>query len=662
MKSLKWLLMLSLLILPLGGSFSPTAFAEEIITDKLELQLDSTAMVHNGWGFQTPQPATVKKGTTFVPFASLATRYGYKVTYDSKSKESIAINEQLTGNKREIRFKLDSTLVKQGSNIVKAPAAPFAVKGTLMVPVRTWANVTDSKLSIKGKTISLSWNSLPPAPTAEFTVSPSKIYAGETMVTYTDRSKSPSGARIINEAWEGKLSVFPEAGQYTITRQVQDANGTWSEPYSVTIDVLAPNLPPVADFTTDKLQYRIGERIEYTDLSTDDGNAIVKRTWTPKLKDVQVFFEPGEHQVTLEVEDKQGLKDKITKTIFVTDEVLYTRAEYDMLYTAVGDKFAMASSKALSFPALKYSIESDRAKFVRSNSPETLTKEGIVYEDVLSGDVRFLFHNLNNSGYSLKMYLIVTNPNSTTATVSTGAFGLGGPNQFVGNTGKLSTVRYLKSLMEKPAPKWFTLKPGESISLMPELSQFPIKPKQVISAYGDVFSEKELQYRVVVVKEDRDPIKSLPDLSILERDVHVRGTFSSANRTIEVNEPLGYDGDRIVLGDYNYDSYLVGYDATSGQNEVNVGNFGVVYKLKLNRVAPNTLIVLNPRAGHYTGGFIVNGELVTLTNDSILNLGDAGVLYRTGNQEESVEMVFTLATGSNLAVAMLLMPMPEERY
>jgi len=662
MKSLKWLLMLSLFFVPLGGAFSSTASAADELSDKLQLQLDSKTMILNGVSYESAQPVTLKNGSTFVSFSGIAARYGYKVSYDPKTKESIAINDKLSPDKREIRFKVGSLTIKQGSSNIQAPVAPFALNGSLMIPIRSWSIATDSKLAVSGKVITLKWNIRTPGPQADFAIQQKKIYAGETYVTYIDNATSTNGLMLVNEQWEGRMDVFPTPGKYTISRMVQDEDGVWSRPYSITIEVLKPNMPPVADFKTDKDTYKIGEPVEYTDLSTDDENAIVRRTWTPNLKDVKVFFEPGEHYITLEVEDKHGLTDSITKTIVISDEVLYTREQYDMLFTEVGDKFEIDGGKALTLPSKKYTIKSDNAQFIRSNSPEVMVTEGIVYEDQLTGPIRFLFHNFNSIGYSVKMHLIVTNNNRTTANVNTTSFGMGGPDIYVTNTGKLSTVRYLQSLANNPAPKWVALKPGESIDLMPELSKFPIKPQQVISAYGDVFADKELQFQVVVVAADKDPIKSLPSLSVMQRDNHVRGTFSSANRDIEINDRLGYEGDRILLGDWAVDSYLIGYDATSGQNEVNVGNFGVVYRMKLNHVAPNTLIALNPRGGYYTGAFIVNGELVTVTKNSVLKTNaEAGVLYRTGDKEESVELVFTLATGSNLPLAMLFLPLPAKK-
>ncbi|MNF09155.1 hypothetical protein D3C80_2097450 [compost metagenome] len=60
---------------------------------------------------------------------------------------------------------------------------------------------------------------------------------------------------------------------------------------------------------------------------------------------------------------------------------------------------------------------------------------------------------------------------------------------------------------------------------------------------------------------------------------------------------------------------------------------------------------------------MINGEVIPVTNTSILkNNSEAGVLYRTGDREESLEIVFTPAGGSNLPVAMMFLPLPETRW
>ncbi|AZN40598.1 copper amine oxidase N-terminal domain-containing protein [Paenibacillus albus] len=657
MKFLKWLLVLSFLVMPFVYASDGKAAALDY-SDKLTLTIGSKNMKHNSTYTKTAQPVTAINGVSFIPFASVAAQYGYKISYNAKTKESIA-----TGPLHTLKFKINSAAANVDGYNVKLTGATYILNGSLMVPLRSWGNVTDSAIAVVNKTITLSWNSviLPQQPKANFEVQPAEIYAGQTNVTYVDRSYNPADAPFVDERWDGRMDVFPDPGTYTVTRQVEDINGIWSEPYSVTITVKPANQPPVANFSTEKETYRIGEAVLYTDLSTDDENAIVRRTWTGNDK---VFFEPGNKQVTLEVEDRHGLVHSITKTVTVTSEVLYTKDEYYRLFTPIGEKFPIDSGAVLKMPSLPYTFHSEQSQMVRSNSPEALLQEGIVYESQLSGQVRFLFHNVNHMFTPVKMYLLATNNNQVPVNLSTGSIGLGGPDPYVENTAKMSTIRYLQSLANNPSPRWMTIKPGETKEVLPELSRIPMKPLDVLTTYADLYADQELQFKIVVVASNKNVFTELPKLGQMPRDgKHVRGTFNKADRSIEMSDILGNTAEYIKLGDKTMDTYLDGIDETTGNLEYNIGNFGVLYRLTLPHVAPHTLIALNARGGYYTGAFMVNGQVIPVTNSSILKDNkEAAVLYRTGDSEESVEIVFTLSAGSNLPLAMMFLPLPGARW
>ncbi|WP_274651783.1 stalk domain-containing protein [Paenibacillus humicola] len=664
MKSLKWLLMFSLLLAPFAGGHVKTASADGTPTDTLVLTLRSNVIVHNGVVWKSTQPLTIYNGTGFVEFRAISARYGYKVSYNPATKESIA-----TSGEHELRFKPGSAIVEMDGTMVKASGATYILNGSLMVPLRAWSEITGSKLTIAGTKMTLTWQRYV-QPTADFEVQPAEIFAGQTQVTYVDHSTNSTGQPFVADIWQGNLSVFPEPGTYTITRQVEDVNGQWSQPYSVTIEVKAPNQPPVADFSTDKPSYRIGEPIMLNDLSTDDQNAIVRRTWTVDGKTYDtnppqlVYFEPGDKTITLQVEDSQGLVGSVTKTVTVTSEVLYTQDEYNKLFTKAGDKFPIDGSSVLNMKALSYKIQSDNSQMVLSDNPEALVREGIIYEAQLTGQARFMFYNMNKMSYPVKMYLVATNKNGTTVNVSTTSSGLGGPAPSVYNTGKMSTLRYLSSYLTPPASNVVSIKPGQSKIIYDDLHQIPMKPGDVLSAYADIYSDQEVVYDVVVVAANEDPIQALPNLSIMEKDnLHVRGTFNNANRLIEIDDTLGTEPELIKLGDSKIDQYLTGIDETTGELQLNYGNFGCMYTLRMPHVAPHTLISLNARGGYYTGGFIVNGQVVPVTENSILkDNSEAAVLYRTGDTQESVEIAFTLAAGSNLPIALLLSPLPATKY
>ena len=340
---------------------------------------------------------------------------------------------------------------------------------------------------------------------------------------------------------------------------------------------------------------------------------------------------------------------------------MYTKDEYYRLNTKVGENFSIDSTSVPKMPAIMYRIDSESSQMVRSNSPETLLQEGIIYQAQLTGQVRFMLHNLNRINYPVKMYLLATNNGSKTVNVNTSSIGVGGPNPIVANTGKLSTVRYLTSYGSNPSPKWMTVRPNQTVEILPVVSKTAMKPMDVLTAYADVFSDQELLFRVVVVAADKNPIAVLPSLSIIPRDgIHVRGTFYNADRSITIEDTLGDREERILLGDTTIDKNVDGIDDTTGQLQYNGGNFGVLYRLHLTHVSPRTLIALNARGGIYVGAFMVNGQVVTT---SLLNNTLATVLYRTGDTEETVDIVFTLAqAGSDLPVAMTFLPLPQLRW
>ncbi|MFC4597900.1 copper amine oxidase N-terminal domain-containing protein [Cohnella hongkongensis] len=651
MKKRFTLLLLSALMM-LSFPWPSTALAETsaVGLEKLILTRESNEILHNGVSVTAPQPLTEVKGVTYVAARTFMNEIYGTIVYDSKSKRyTLSSGDQvlvLTADK--------STYTLNGAS-KRMTGAPYVLKGTLMLPVRVAAQsfgLTMRSLPAT-KQIELTWSN---APIAKFSVSDLNPYAQQTEVRYVDEAYHPSGMAIVEERWENKYDVFEQPGTYVVTRWVKDQNGRWSEPYSVTITVKPPNQPPVAQFTTDKTTYKMGELITYTDLSTDDENAIASTVWTNAERG---FFEPGQQTITLKVTDVHGEADEISKTLTILDEMLYTKEEFNLLYTDIGEKFDMDGAKVLQWPTVPYNINDRQQTLIRANSPETIREEGIYYEDMVSGDVRFLLHNQNGRAKPVKIYIILTNNNLEPATVRMGAKGMAGPNPIVSTVGRAVTGRFLESLLS-PQYTYLQVPPGESRMIFQEYSDKPVKPGDVYSMFADVWMSASLDFKVVVVDADRDVMSALPDLTILpSNDRHVRGTFDNANRIMYVNQTLGAENSRMVLADNVIDTRISGIDKTTLTPVLNAGNYGVLYTIQLNNVLPRTAIVLSPRGGHYAGAFTVNGEVVYTTNTSILrNTNELGMLYKTGDASESVTITFTPANGSMLPINLLFMPLP----
>ena len=630
-----------------GGTSSGTSGGD------LTLYMNSNKMEQDGKTYLAGQPMTVKNGVSYVAIRALVDRVGYEVKYDNTTKETIIISGE-----SELRFKTNSTVytVNGESRTMKGPA--YQQKNTFMVPLTSITqalNIT-YKVNQSAKTVVLNLNT---KPVASFKISQKEIFAGD-KVDYVTTSSSPKGLNIVDERWTGRQESFDQPGTYTITYEVQDSSGQWSDPYSVTIQVQKPNLPPVAMFETDKEEYKMGEKITYIDQSTDDENAIEKVEWD---NNALAFFVPGPKTVTITVTDKHGETDTYSKVITITNETLYTLSDFNQLFTPVGQKFVFNGGDVPAMEKVPYTYTDEPSLLIRSNSPETVNSEGIVYKESSFGQTRFMIHHVNNTGKAVKMYVVATNNNAYTAQLEQQNMGFAGPSPIATAAGKLSIDRWFQSMQEGKDQKKIYIEPGDSKLILTELSALPMKQGQVISLYSDVFSDYQLDYNVIMIDANKDPMEALATLPVLDRDgVHNRGTYPNATRVITYDEPIGAKPSRMPLGDNASDPNLVGTDPMAYTDASNAGNFGVLYKITLNNVAPRTLISLNPRGGKYSGVALVNGQVVQIAQSSSVSApNEQSVLYRTGSYGESVTILFSAAPGSNLPVNLLFTPLPEEK-
>ncbi|QWU14801.1 Copper amine oxidase N-terminal domain-containing protein [Paenibacillus sophorae] len=621
---------------------------------QLVLMMNSNKMYLNGVQYLAGQPMAVKNGVSNVAIRAMVERVGLKLTYNGATKETIIMKD---GN--ELRFKTNSKIytVNGRATTMKGPA--YQYKNTFMVPLTSITQALGIPYTVDNvqKRVILT---LQTKPKASFTVQPAEIFAGETTVNYVTSSTASNGATIVNERWEGRQDIFEQPGYYTVSYSVMDSNGQWSDPYSVTINVLKPNQPPVAQFTTNKDEYKMGEPVTITNISTDPDGDQLTESWSNRAL---AFFNPGPVSIQLTVTDTHGLSSTFEKTINITNEVLYSQEDFNKLFVPLGDIYTINGSEIPSWSKIAYTTGSEPVTLIRSNSPETVYSEGIVYQETAMGDTRLMVHHKNSMSTNMKMYVIATNNNIYPATITTQRSGFGGPLDIPTATGKKSIETYFQSIQSSSAYSNVTLQPGESKAVLTTINNVTMKPGQIISLMSDVFSDYPVKYSVIMIDATKDPLLTLPTLGYLDRDgVHNRGTYSDANRIITVTDPVGATPSRLVIGDNNSDPNLPGTDALTGTVASNAGNFGVVYKITLTRVAPNTLITLNPRGGKYQGPLLVNGGIIQAPNAGAVDAPNQNsVLYRTGNLEQTVEIMFTAASGSNLPVNLLFMPLPAQK-
>lgn len=619
--------------------------------NQLILYMNSAKMVQGDQSYTASQPMIVKNGVSYVAIRSFVERVGLKFNYDTVTKETV-----ITQGTQVLRFKTDSNVYTVNGQSTQMSGVAFQQNNVFMVPLTSITKALNIPYSVDSVNKRVILN-LASKPVASFTIkADADIYATQTQVTYVTQSSSPRGLPIVNEHWEGRQDVFQEAGTYTVTYAVQDSSGQWSDPYALTVTVKPPNQPPVAMFTTDKKTYRMGEKVTYTDLSTDDENRIEKREW---VNNKPAFFTPGEQQISLTVTDKAGLTNTYTQTITITNETLYKEDDFNKLFTPNGDLYKFDGSTALQMAPLPATVTTGPRMLIRANSPEQVYQDGVIYQEVGTGSQRILVHSVNRTGHNVKMYVVATNNNMLPATINVEASGFGGPSDAI-TSGKSGVMRYLQSLSDGSKRSTTLLNPGESKVILPDLNAASMKADQVISLLSDLNSNQPMQYTVFMVEESADPLLAFKTLPKLNKDgVHNRGTYVNADRMIEYTEEVGRKEQRIVFGDNNLDPNLIGTDGMDGSAASNSGNFGVLYKVNLTNVAPYSLITFNPRGGLFSGYAMVNNQLVAIANNSgVMAWDENSVLYRTGHMAEKVEIYFTPAAASYLPVNLLIQPLP----
>jgi len=210
------------------------------------------------------------------------------------------------------------------SSTTQNPQVVYNSPGTYNVSL-TVSNAfgTDTKTKIKYITV-LDL----PVPVADFTATPTTIYAGET-VNFTDLSTnnptswnwSFSGGTPTSSTTQNPQVIYNSPGTYNVSLTVSNAFGTDTKTKIKYITVLA--LPvPVADFTATPTTVYAGETVSFTDLSTNNptswnwsfsgGTPTSSTTQNPQV----VYNSSGTYNVSLTVSNAFGTDTK-TKTDYI---------------------------------------------------------------------------------------------------------------------------------------------------------------------------------------------------------------------------------------------------------------------------------------------------------------------------------------------------------
>lgn len=306
-------------------------------------------------------------------------------------------------------------------------------------------------------------------------------------------------------------------------------------------------------------------------------------------------------------------------------------------------------TKVLTYVNLSPTVTSDATPLLFSDSPERPTEPGVLYRDTVTGTARVVAYHVNGLGRPARLMVLTRGVGAGDVRIRTLRRGSAttGPDPVIGQQ---TLLRYFAS---RPLPPR-SLAPGEIGVLY---STAPLAPNVVTSVMLDFEVSGATEVTVLIVPATPRPSPSaLLALPALARDAHhQRGTFIGANRSLDVTLPAGTA--RVTLGGAP-DLPLRGRDALTGDEQTLLGNFGVLYTVRVRGASGRTL-GFSTRGGRYRGLLSVRdgerhatrlvGQRRALTDPAALPL-----LWSA--RTDTLDVQFVPANGSNLPAALVFYP------
>ncbi|MCR8631754.1 copper amine oxidase N-terminal domain-containing protein [Paenibacillus radicis (ex Xue et al. 2023)] len=419
-----------------------------------------------------------------------------------------------------------------------------------------------------------------------------------------------------------------------------------------------PNAKPIAKFSVNKERYRLGEPIYYSDLSYDpDGDAITKVDWTGKA---DTIFEPGLFKVSLKVTDSRGTESNVfSHNVEIINEPFLDPFEHKVYYEPVGtfvkDEEATLRKYLRGIPQLPNvtSLSVERPLIV-SDSPETFEKKGFLYQEKVNGKARLYADHVNGMKEKVQFAIVARNANpNAPVRITTTRQGEVYPSIYANLIGNEASIEFLQSEM---APETMVVEPAQTVyyKKMPEFF-----PDQGMNVIYDVETDGEVYFSFVAMDAGAG-LDTIGTYKQLEYTGNVRGTFSGSDVSWNVDAKSFTKPSSLAIGDGTSDMFVTGKDFFTKQDSLNLGNYGVVYKIHVDRPRKMSVLLL-PRGGVFRGPVEVNGQIVqTPPSGVMMDYEGYTILARTDGTEPSLDIEFTPAAGSAFPVDVIFYPLEDK--
>ena len=304
----------------------------------------------------------------------------------------------------------------------------------------------------------------------------------------------------------------------------------------------------------------------------------------------------------------------------------------------------------------KYTVQKSGPTLLFSNSPEKVKEPGILYRDQVEGPTRVMYHHKNdfyNSTLKQKLLVVATNTGEKPVNLTKTKASFGGPVADVLHLGQQVALKYMASNEREV----ITIQPGEKICLN-ENSHVDWKYEQTLTGMLDFETDGPLTITIAALSAKTN-LANLTKLPVLQRDEHhIRGTFPQADRIIEVT--MGAKKQQIVIGkEEGFETWARGYDYLTGEEVVNRGNYGLVYKVVFS-AKTKTGILLNPRGTKFKGAFQgFDGEFYKAPAVGTFYGSEKAAVTGVVKEGQTATLIYIPPNGSDTPVIFGLIP---EKY
>ena len=512
-------------------------------------------------------------------------------------------------------------------------------------------------------------------PIAGFDFEKNSYQLGE-QIKVKETSYSKSGNKITQREWmaviNGKRKTASnlttllkgiKPGNIEVFLRVKDEENIWSDWTSRKIEIKPVQTIKITSFKTEKATYALGEKLQFIwDYHNPNELGIKSQRWRYKNITVGGSFiagkpkylkKAGTYEVSLEIQDEWGnWSNKASCVVKVTHEQIKRNGEYLFTKGRQGDLLDDYMNKDYNtFEALKsVEITDTPGTLIISNSPESVSSSGILYRDTIEGEGRLLVHHLNNTSVSKKIMIIANTTENRAIHLTIKNEAIQGPDKNILKTGQTAVREYFKGKLEKG----YTIKPGELISIYDSSKEKSWENGEVVSGTVDFKSDGPITLTVVSM-DVHSSLENISKLDVLEKDVHIRGTFEVIERQYHVDIKDLKNPGKIVIGGEDKE-WLVGKDALTGEVVRNRGNYGLSIKIRL-KTLEDMGVIVNARGGSYLGAIKWNKEKIfDVPNEEILSNKKLAALIGRTKASTSVEWDYMLPNGSSAPILFGFIP------